>query len=366
MRRARFILYTTAGWLVLHGIIWLVVAGREPTHYPWPGDVRSMLEYWDAWHYSAIAGQGYSGPVGWAFYPLYPLLVWALAWLTGLRSHPEIVGTVFSTLAFAAYCLVQARLAQSPDGRLRGLRPETNWGWLFFLCWPASWVFHSHHTESLFLLLSFLAVLCARQGRWRTAAVVAGLCALSRNQGVFAAAAVALDSASRQSDRRRRALVFGASGLISFLLFACWPAYQYWAAGSPLMSVRAQWQFNPPITSFYQYVGTIWFANSWQHKLWNIYLHHVVFVVLNVAGVLLLRRREYPLAVYVLLSLWGPLHLGHLDNAYRYGAVLFPALFILGDRARRLPPTVRWALLGALVYLNMACTRDYALGWWAY
>jgi hypothetical protein len=191
------------------------------------------------------------------------------------------------------------------------------------------------------------------------------LCTLARNQGIFVAVAIALDSALQQSGRRR-ALIFGASGAISFLLFICWPLYQYWAAGSPLMSVRAQWQFYPPITSLYHYVGTIWFANSWQYKTWNLYLHHVVFVILNVAGVLLLRRREFPLAVYVLLSLWGPLSLGHLENEYRYGAVLFPALFLLGDRARRLPLTVRWALLGALIFLNLTCTRDYALGAWAY
>ncbi|MFL6211048.1 MAG: mannosyltransferase family protein [Pyrinomonadaceae bacterium] len=367
MRRARLILYTTAGWLVLHGIIWLWVAQREPSSYPWPKDVRSMLEYWDAWHYSAIATKGYAGPVRWAFYPLYPLLVRALAWLTGLRARPDIVGTVFSTLAFAAYCLTQARLAKSTDERLRGLRPETIWGWLFFLCWPASWVFHSHHTESLFLLLSFLAFLRARDGRWRTAAVLAGLCALTRNQGVFVAVAVALESAlQQQRGWLRRAFIFGASGLISGLLFSLWPLYQYWAAGSPLMFVRAQWQFFPPVTSVYNYVGTIWFANYWQHPTGNFYLHHLAFVLLNVLGGMLLYERKLALGLYVLLSLWGPLYLGHLENAYRYGAVLFPALFLLGDRTQRWPWPLRLALLGGLIYLNLTCTRAYALGAWAY
>lgn len=366
MRRPRIILLTAAGWLVLHAVIWWLVARFLPAQYPWPRDVRSMFEYWDAWHYSAIVTGGYAGPVRWAFYPLYPLAVRAGCWLTGWRTRPDLVGTIFSTLVFAAFCLLQTRLAGATDERLRRLKPETVWGWLCFLCWPASWVFHSHHTESLFLLLSCCAFVCARQGRWLAAALLAGLCALTRNQGVFVALTVALDSAWRVADWRRKCLVFAGSGLVSCLLFACWPAYQFWATGSPWMSVRAQAQFGPQITSAYQFVGAIWFVNPWQHLIWSTYLHHMLFIVLNLALVLLLRQREFALGLYVGLSLWSPLYLGQLENTYRYGAVLFPALFLLGETARRLPWSIRYVLFGALVCLNLVCTWDYAQGLWAY
>jgi Gpi18-like mannosyltransferase len=366
MRRPRIILFTAAGWLVLHGSIWLLVAKFVPTLYPWPRSVRSMFEYWDAWHYSAIADVGYTSLARWAFYPLYPLVVRTFAWLTGLCTRPDLVGVIFSTFAFAAFCLLQARLATSTDERLRALKPETLWGWLCFLCWPASWVFHSHHTESLFLLLSFCAFLCARTGRWRTAALLAGLCALTRNQGVFVAVAVALTSAGREQGWRQKLSVFACSGVLSFLLFVCWPAYQFWATGNPLMSVAAQAQFAPQATSLPQLVGTIWFANLWQHPTWNFYLHHVLFIVLNVTLIPLLWRREFALSLYVFLSLWCPLYLGQLENTYRYGAILFPALFMLGEMARRLPWSLRYALFGALIWLNLVCTWDYAQGLWAY
>ncbi len=132
------------------------------------------------------------------------------------------------------------------------------------------------------------------------------------------------------------------------------------------MFVRAQWQFRPQITSLYQYFGTIWFVNPWQNRTWEMYLHHAAFVLMNAAAALLLRRREWALGLYVLLSLWGPLYQGHLDNEYRYAAVLFPALFALGDSAARLPALLRWALLACLVWLNFSCAWDYAAGWWAY
>lgn len=264
--------------------------------------------------------------------------------------------------------MAQARLIKEGDESFRPLAPETLWGWLFFLAWPASWVFHSNHTEPLFLLLSFVAVVCARRGGWKSAAVLAGLCALTRNQGVFVAAAVALDGALRSpGDFKKRALRFAASGAASFALFALWPAYQYAATGEATKFLWAQSQFGPLVKSFYEFVGTIWFVNSWQHpELWQTHLHHVAFLALNGAGLALLFRREWALAAYVFLSLWSPLYLGQLENAFRYGAVLFPALFLFGDAARRLPAPVRWPALAALVLLNLIYTRYYALGEWAY
>jgi Gpi18-like mannosyltransferase len=366
--RPRIVWRTTAIWLALHAAIWLLTARYARSRYPWPADVRSLLEHWDAWHYGLIARVGYAGPVRWAFYPLYPLTVRALAWLTGLGAHPEIVGAIFSTLLFLAFCWLQTRLLAAPDPRLRALTPATTWGWLCFLCWPAAWAFHSFHTESLFLFLSLVALICARRERWLAAAVLAGLCALTRNQGVFLAVAVALDGALRPTGAslRRRAFVFCVSGLISATLFACWPAYQYLATGDPFMFVRAQGQFTPTINSASQFFGTLWFANAWQHVTWDYYFHHVLFVLLVLSVGLLLRRREWTLALYTALSLCGPLAQGHLENVFRYTTILFPALFVLGADVGRLPPVLRWTLFGCLLLLHLLYTRNYALGAWAY
>lgn len=368
MLRPRLLLLAAAIGLAVHGLIWWWAFNFEPTVYPWPQDAHSRFEYWDAWHYNAIIKNGYTG-IRWAFYPLYPLLVKALAVVTGLRARPEIVGTIFSTLTFAVFCLVQARLAESPDKRLHPLRPETMWGWLFFLFSPAAWVFHSHHTESLFLILSFGAFLAARAGggggRWKTAAALAGLCALTRNQGMFVAVAVALDSALRQERLRQKLFVFCGSGVIALLFFALYPAYQYWKTGDALLFVHIQREWGVVLT-FYNYIGTFWYVNPWQHADWKGYLHEAFFFVMNGTAIGLIVKREFPLALYVLLSLWAPLYSGHFQNTYRYGAVLFPALFLLGDSVRRAPLPVRCLLFGCFLYMNILYTYYYAVGHWAY
>lgn len=364
MLRPRPLLVAAAILLAAHGLVWWWAFNFEPSVYPWPHDVRSRFEYWDAWHYNGIIRDGYTG-IRWAFYPLYPLLVKALAAVTGLRARPEIVGTLFSTLTFGAFCLWQARLAESTDARLRLLRPETLWGWLFFLCSPASWVFHSHHTESLFLLLSFGAFFMARGGRWKTAAMLAGVCALTRNQGMFLAVAVACESARSWKSWRQKLLVFSASGLISLLFFALYPAYQYWQTGDALKFVYIQREWGV-VPTFYNYIGTFWYVNPWQHADWKGYLHEAFFFVMNGTAIGLLIKREFPLALYVLLSLWAPLYSGHFQNTYRYGAVLFPALFLLGDGVSRLPLPLRYLLFGCFLWMNLLYTYYYAVGHWAY
>jgi hypothetical protein len=367
VRRYHPLLLITASWLLIHLVVWSIATRFFPTEYPFPQmSPRSMFDYWDAWHYSAIAVEGYTGLVRWAFYPLYPLLVRILCTVTGLRARPDLVGAIFSTVLFLTFCYLQARISTSSDTRLHGLKPETIWGWLLFLVWPASWVFHSHHTESLFLLLSFGAFVTARQGRWPIAAVLAGLCSLTRNQGIFVAIAVGLESASLQPRLPRKLLVFVFSGLIGLLLFSTWLMYQLWATGDPFISPRAMGQFVPLVTSLSDFIGTIWFANSWQHPTWNFYLHHVAFLLLNLSVVFLLRRREYALGIYVFLAVWVALYQGLLENQFRHGAVLFPALFVLGDVSRKLPWSVRWTVLVALVWLHLVCTWDYAIGHWAY
>jgi hypothetical protein len=236
---------------------------------------------------------------------------------------------------------------------------------LFFLFSPGSWVFHSHHTESLFLLLSFTAFLASRKGKWQMAALLAGLCALTRNQGVFVAIAVALDGALQRKDRRERLLIIGCGGLISALLFACYTAYQYLKVGDPVAFAHAHQAWNV-VDSVYGYFGTLWFANSWQGTTWATILHHLFFILLNGAVIGLLWKREFALALYIFLSEWVQLSQGHLENAFRFGAVLFPALFFVGDMAGRLPQLVRWALLIGFLVLNLMYAQKYALGEWAY
>lgn len=361
-RLSRFILFALVGWALLHAINIVFVYNLEPSRYPF-GVNEPIFKYWDAVHYATITIHGYIGNL-WVYYPLYPLLVKIFAPAIGLQSRPEVAGAILSASLFITFCVIQARLVQS-DERPQWITPATIGGWICFLFSPSSYVFHTNHTESLFLVLSFAAFYTAWKGQWKTAALLAGLCALTRHQGILVAIATAAHVTLQQNDWRNRTRVFASSGLISFLLFALYPLYQYLTTGSPFtfLNDRSSWR---TVNSFYGWIGTLWYANPWQVQNWRDHLHLLFFFLLCGAAAYLFRKKQYALALYTFLSTITVLFQGETVNMFRFGSVVFPALFVLGDLVMRLPRPFQWALLGAVVWFNLIYTRFYALGDWAY
>ncbi|WNG33663.1 hypothetical protein F0U61_08495 [Archangium violaceum] len=201
-----FLLWSTAGVFAAHLALWLWVSWSRGLAF------TDLLNRWDSNHYSTIIRDGYSGTL-WAFFPLYPMAVRAFASVLGVE-RVQVLGAVLSSAAFFGFAMLIARARERED-LPEGLVPRTRLGWLFFLLAPASYVFHSHHTESLFLLLSALALFSGASRRPGWAGVFAGLCVLTRNQGAFVVAATALLAASREEGgaRRLRALlIVGALG----------------------------------------------------------------------------------------------------------------------------------------------------------
>ncbi|HEX4803193.1 MAG TPA: mannosyltransferase family protein [Myxococcaceae bacterium] len=344
--------FLAAALLVHHFGAWAYVATKRAV----PVDV--LLDRWDANIYSEIARHGYSGDL-FAFLPLYPLCVRGLAWALNLLSTPQYVGAALSTLLLLLFILISER---TPTGEA-ALTPRTVWGWAVFLFSPASYVFHSHHTESLFVVLSFVSLYWASTDRPLKAGLASALCILTRNQGFLVALAVGLFilRRSKPGDRLRRlalASVPIALSVCGLLLF------EWLAGGDALAFVHAQRQWSHA-DSLHSVLATFWFGNPWQYPDLYSWLSLVFFLSLGVATVPLIRRCP-PLGVYAALSLIIQLGQGELVHAFRYGAVLFPILFLAGDWLSRLPRSLRWTAFACLVLLNHNVTLRYALGRWAY
>ncbi|PZV18671.1 MAG: hypothetical protein DCF22_01080 [Leptolyngbya sp.] len=348
-----------AVWLQ-HGLLWLWIAHTHGISW------LTLLNYWDAGRYSIIATQGYQGS-DWAFFPLYPLLVRGWAAVTGLLAVPQVAGTLISSLIFWGWLAMVVWLQASPknsEAIHAGLLPSTIWGWLLFLYSPGSFIFHSHHTESLFLVLSYLAFAAAVFSKPKMATILAGLAGLTRTQGLFVIVSIALIIAGHKRDRKvqvRRFTFVCFGGIAIMLLF---PLYQYWQTGNPWQSVqmRSNWSH---ATSWFSALQTLWFGNPWQNTKLGSILHHVVYGLL-IGGTALLWRVSRPMALYTALSLVVMLQQGELINIFRYGAVLFSVWFVLGDRLSRCPTWLKIACLALMVALNYSVTWSYAINRWSY
>lgn len=351
-----FLFGSVAAVFAAHLALWLWVSWR--TELPF----TQLLNRWDSNHYSHIIRDGYSGTL-WAFFPLYPMTVRALAALLGVE-RVQVLGAVLSSLLFLGFVGLVGRASAREDPP-EGLVPRTRLGWLFFLLAPASYAFHSHHTESLFLLLSFLSLFFGASRRPGLAGLFAALCVPTRNQGVFVVAAASVLAALCEEGppaRRVRAfLLCGALGALGVLGFL---AFEYVAAGSPLAFVDAQRGWNRA-RSVAEVFNTFVFGNPWQNTRGPYLLRYGLYWVLLV-GTALLARRQPALGLYAALSLGVMLLQGDIANVYRYGTVVFPLFFFLGDWSARRPAWFQGTVLGVLLLLNLSMARGYALGRWAY
>jgi len=275
----------------------------------------------------------------------------------------QVLGAVFSSVVFLGFVGLVGRVGERED-LPEGLVPRTRLGWLFLLLAPASYVFHSHHTESLFLLLSFLSLYCAATRRPVPAGLFAALCVLTRNQGVFVVAAASLLVALREVGPARRSRAFLLCGALGALGFVCFLLFEYLASGSALAFVEAQrgWHRAGSVAEVFK---TFVFGNPWQNTRSPYLLRYGVYWVFLV-GTAFLARRQPALGLYAALCLGVMLLQGEVANVYRFGTVVFPLLFFLGDRCARRPGWFQGVALLVLLSLNLATARGYALGRWAY
>ncbi|WP_187369213.1 mannosyltransferase family protein [Baekduia soli] len=139
---------------------------------------------WDSVWFLAIAGSGYDGGDRTAFFPLYPLLVRVGGILCG---SPLLAAIAISCAAFLAALAVLHRLAVLEVGD-----EAARWAVLALALFPGALWFSAAYSESLFLLVSVGAVLCARTGRWAAAGVLGALAAATRSAGLLLLVPLAL------------------------------------------------------------------------------------------------------------------------------------------------------------------------------
>ena len=131
---------------------------------------------WDSGHFTAIASNGYDAAWRTAFFPLFPLLERAGAFLT---HDPFIAGLIISNLAGLGMLVVLYRLVQEDFDAQQALRTV-----LYFSVFPTAFFFAAAYNESLFLLLTLLSFYHMRRGNWWLAGLFGLLASLTRSAGI--------------------------------------------------------------------------------------------------------------------------------------------------------------------------------------
>ena len=321
---------------------------------------------WDAGWYLSIAERGYwfdpQGPSSVAFFPLLPLLMKGLGTLTG---NYAAAGLLIANLAALGAVLTLWLWMRAEAGPAAAERAA-----LWLLVYPFSFYFHSIYAESLFFLLTTLALCASARGQRLAAGIWGGLAALTRPMGFLLTPALAWGLwQERRAGRRLRA----RDVIAAFLPVAGLGAYMIYlwlAFGDPLAFWRAHvvgWQVQLQWTAL----------KDWQEALQTVMRPtrmHGYTDLLEITNILL------PI-LFIALAIQVFRHLGTVPGVYTSLAVAvaiafaphsigreflaalpaFAALGLVGPR-RTLGETLRLCSLGFLVIFVFAFVTGHFVG----
>ncbi len=195
-------------------------------------DVGWAIDMWaraDSGWYTQIAQHGYVNVAhSAAFFPLYPLAMNVVGYLVG--GHYVLAGFLISMVASAGAFVLLWELGLAAIGET-----ATRRALLYLAVFPTTLFLMAVYSESLYLLLSAAAFVCARRGRWAYAGIAVGLAALTRSSGVMLLPALAL--LAWQVPQRKRAF---AGLALAVPIGAAWPLFLWAKYDRPFVFLSAQ------------------------------------------------------------------------------------------------------------------------------
>ena len=271
----------------------------------------------DAWFYRSIATDGYDRSDRVVFFPLFPLLIR----VTGLDF--PIGGMLISNIAFACSLLLIGAVAMKS-----GASPEDAARAMFYLAFfPTSYFLSLPVTEALFLALTLASVLGAMSGRWWVAGIFGGFASATRLAGILLVPLLVILFFQRD-DRPRARVAWVAlvpAGLVAFM----WHLHRVTGDAFAFLHVQSRWGRTFGWRSLFAQLGSV-------SETWNLVaLNVAAALLLLVAGVQLLRQREWAFGVYTLISVLLPLSSGSFQSMARYAVVVFPLFLWLAACGRR-------------------------------
>lgn len=317
-----------------------------PRGFPMPFSNAKFVEIfaaWDSGWYWDIAMRGYyfraDGQSSIAFFPLYPMLMrLAAAPFGGSPSATWVAGI---GVAVAANLLALIQIHRFAE-RVFGSREIARRTVLYITVFPWSLFLGRVYSESVFLLMSVLALRRAYDGRWAQAGVWGALATLTRPNGILIVVPLAIQACCDKPSIRQlvsRGVAFAPIPLA----FAGFCAYAFVLTGDSFgwMTAQSHWGYSlghPPWLQLQRVTATFIengpYGYFFTSDIASIEVLQAATAVAFLALTPLIFRRLGPaMGAYVLVSLLVPLSSNTLEGLGRYASVLFPAFFVIAAMA---------------------------------
>lgn len=274
-----------------------------------PDDPLSTFIRYDSYHYKNIASDGYTAGDA-AFFPLYPLLVRGVSYVTGINVSISMFLISFGFLLASAVILsywlrfeLKVRNAQLSPWTVLAL----------FALFPTSFYLALAYSESLFIFLTTTSLFAYRKGNYWLAAVAIALATATRVQGGALAIFFLVDYLASRKWMDWKKLLPVAAAPIGIALYM---AYLWITFGNPFEFIAAQQNWGRLNSNVFQNLITslrpqyLWYLPVLAAMLWSVwkYLGKTWFI-------------------YCLIFILIPLSSGRLDSLNRY-MIALPPLFL--------------------------------------
>ncbi|HEY7786461.1 MAG TPA: hypothetical protein VIB00_17150 [Pyrinomonadaceae bacterium] len=295
--------------------------------------------------YIGIARHGYerrafdtSTQRNWAFFPVYPMLLWVFYSITGEMQLTAIALSSFLLL----WALILMHKTATAFGFDQGVADRS----VFYLAaFPTSYFFSLAMTESLFLLLVVASFYAARRDSWWGAGVLGAIASATRFTGILLFPTLCIQYWQQHRGRLRTdvlKLLLIPVGLLSFMYFL----YSITGDALAFLNIQGSWARHAGLF-FYPLYGYLRRPNEIGLP-WDLRIVNFSAAVLGlVCGIILAKRREWSLALYTLASVIIALSSQLLQSQARYTMVVFPIFFVLAGWGRNtwVDQTIRAILL---------------------
>lgn len=192
---------------------------------------NTIFEYFDSQHYLKMAEYGYTEPMLYAFFPLYPILIKVFTYI--IPSY-HISGFLISNIASFLSLLILHDMTKEKDNL---------WLILCFVFTPILGYTSLIYTESLYLLFTLLGFYLYKKDKYILSAIIVGLSILTRNSGIILWGAIGLDMLYRFFTKKDKPIKFMSIvtfGIIALVIGMLYPLYLYTETGDFLKFVSVQ------------------------------------------------------------------------------------------------------------------------------
>lgn len=329
-------------WLLLWLLIWSVFTGSPPDFFALmpQGDSRWYVDIVTHGYQPASQPPNYIKEHNWAFFPLYPLLVFLLTKIfPGLRVAAvallfnQVIFFLFMVVASKYYLITRSGNKQlvAPSAQLKLTAPL-----LFLLTFGfGSFYFQVLLPEVLLALLVAVSFLLLRQRRFWAASLVAAAASASAISGVILGLVIVgnyLFITGKKHSPRRLQRAWLALGMLTLSTAGCWlySLYLYFWLGSPFAWLKAQAAWGREVITYVNSVHT----NFSLAQIWWFTTTALVIIFLLFWAIY--RQRHYGEIFFVAVLLLGALSTS-LQSLPCYTFTCLPLLCLLADALRQLP-----------------------------